>query len=119
MDRIKQKQTKRLQRKKHVRKRISGTAERPRLTVFKSNKNLSVQVIDDLKGHTLVSASTLEKGLSEIKVNVEGGAKLGKVVGERLKAANINTIVFDRNGYMYHGVIKAIAEAAREEGIQF
>ncbi len=119
MDRIKQKQAKRLQRKKHVRKRISGTAERPRLTVFKSNKNLSVQIIDDIKGHTLVSASTLEKDLSGIKPTVEGGAKLGKVVGERLKAANITTIVFDRNGYMYHGVIKAIAEAAREEGIQF
>ena len=119
MDRIKQKQTKRLQRKRHVRKRISGTAERPRLTVFKSNKNLSVQVIDDIKGHTLVSASTLEKDLSGIKVNVEGGAKLGKVVGERMKAANISTIVFDRNGYMYHGVVKALADAARESGIQF
>jgi large subunit ribosomal protein L18 len=119
MDRIKQKQAKKLQRKKHVRKRISGTAERPRLTVFKSNKNLSVQAIDDLKGHTLVSASTLEKDLAKIKVNVEGGAELGKVVGERLKAANITQIVFDRNGYMYHGVIKALADAARETGIQF
>ncbi|MDC7238827.1 MAG: 50S ribosomal protein L18 [Spirochaetales bacterium] len=119
MDRIKQKQSKRLQRKKHVRKRISGTAERPRLTVFKSNKNLSLQVIDDLKGHTLVSASTLEKDLAAIKVNVEGGAQLGKVIGERMKAAGISTIVFDRNGYMYHGVVKAIAEAARAEGIQF
>eukprot|EP01155_Anaeramoeba_flamelloides_P033110 Anaeramoba_flamelloidesa96679_8.p2 GENE.a96679_8~~a96679_8.p2 ORF type:complete len:120 (-),score=6.44 a96679_8:57-416(-) len=119
MDRIKEKQSKRLQRKKHVRKKISGTAERPRLTVFKSNKNLSLQVIDDLKGHTLVSASTLEKDLAAIKVNVEGGAQLGKVIGERMKAAGISTIVFDRNGFMYHGVVKAIAEAARAEGIQF
>lgn len=119
MDRIKQKQAKRLQRKRHVRKRISGTAERPRLTVFKSNKNLSVQVIDDIKGHTLVSASTLEKDLSGTKTNVEGGVKIGKIIGERMKAANITTIVFDRNGYMYHGVIKALADAAREEGIQF
>ncbi|MDC7217437.1 MAG: 50S ribosomal protein L18 [Spirochaetales bacterium] len=119
MDRIKQKQAKRLQRKKHVRKRISGTAERPRLTVFKSNKNLSVQVIDDIKGHTLVSASTLEKDLAAVKVNIEGGSQLGKVIGERMKAAGISTIVFDRNGYMYHGVVKAIAEAARAEGIQF
>jgi len=119
MDRIAQKQAKRLQRKKHVRKRISGTAERPRLTVFKSNKNLSLQVIDDVKGHTLVSASTLEKDLAAIKVNVEGGAKLGKIIGERMKSAGITTIVFDRNGYMYHGVVKAVAEAARAEGIQF
>ncbi|OQY35189.1 MAG: 50S ribosomal protein L18 [Spirochaetaceae bacterium 4572_59] len=119
MDRIKQKQAKRLQRKGHVRKKISGTAERPRLTVFKSNKNLSVQVIDDIKGHTLVSASTLEKDLSATKTNVEGGAIMGKIIGERMKAANITTIVFDRNGYMYHGVIKALADAAREEGIQF
>ena len=119
MDRIKEKQAKRLQRKRHVRKRISGTAERPRLTVFKSNKNISIQVIDDIKGVTLVSASTLEKDFSDIKPTVEGGAKIGKIVGEKMKAANINTIVFDRNGYMYHGVVKAIAEAAREEGIQF
>jgi len=119
MDRIKEKQAKRLQRKKHVRKRISGTAERPRLTVFKSNKNLSIQVIDDTNGATLVSASTLEKELADIKVTVEGGTKIGKIVGERMKAAKISTIVFDRNGYMYHGVVKAIAEAAREEGIQF
>ncbi len=119
MDRIKEKQVKRLQRKRHVRKRISGTAERPRLTVFKSNKNLSIQVIDDIKGSTLVSASTLEKDLSSVKTTVEGGTQLGKVIGERMKAAGISTIVFDRNGYMYHGVVKAIAEAARAEGIQF
>jgi large subunit ribosomal protein L18 len=119
MDRIKQKQAKRLQRKKHVRKKISGTADRPRLTVFKSNKNLNLQVIDDVKGHTIVSASTLEKDLTAIKVNVEGGAQLGKVIGERMKAVGINAIVFDRNGFMYHGIVKAIAEAARAEGIQF
>ena len=119
MSRIEQKQTRRLQRKKHVRKSISGTAERPRLTVFKSNKNLSVQVIDDIKGHTLVSASSLEKDLTAVKPTVEGGTQLGKVIGERMKAAGISTIVFDRNGYMYHGVVKAIAEAARAEGIQF
>jgi large subunit ribosomal protein L18 len=119
MDRIKQKQSKRLQRKKHVRKKIAGTSERPRLTVFKSNKNFSIQVVDDIKGHTLVSASTLEKELAAIKTNVEGGSQLGKVIGERMKAAGISTIVFDRNGYMYHGVVKAIAEAARAEGIQF
>jgi len=119
MDRIEQKQAKRLQRKKHVRRKISGTAERPRLTVFKSNKNLSLQVIDDIKGHTIVSASTLEKDLAAVKVNVEGGAQLGKIIGERMKKAGISTIVFDRNGYMYHGVVKAIAEAARAEGIQF
>ncbi|MBF9017145.1 MULTISPECIES: 50S ribosomal protein L18 [unclassified Oceanispirochaeta] len=119
MDRIKQKQSKRLQRKKHVRKKISGTAERPRLTVFKSNKNISLQVIDDIKGHTLLSVSTLEKDYTAVKINLEGGSQLGKVIGERMKAAGITTIVFDRNGYMYHGIVKAIAEAARAEGIQF
>jgi len=89
------------------------------LSVFKSNRNISIQVIDDVKGHTIVSASTLEKDLSAVKLGVDGGTQLGKVIGERMKAAGIGTVVFDRNGYMYHGVVKAIAEAARAEGIQF
>ncbi len=119
MSRLEEKQIKRLQRKKHVRKRVSGTSARPRLTVYRSNRNLSLQVIDDSKGHTLVSGSTLEKGNKVIKPTVEGGAQLGKVVAERMKSAGIEAIVFDRNGYMYHGVVKAVAEAVRSEGIRF
>jgi large subunit ribosomal protein L18 len=119
MDKIKQKSLKRLQRKKHVRKKISGTADRPRLSVFRSNKNISVQVIDDVAGRTLVSASSLEKDMTNVKPNIAGGEKLGQIVGERLKEAKINTVVFDRNGYLYHGVVKAIADGARKAGIEF
>ena len=119
MDKIKEKSIKRLQRKKHVRKRISGTADRPRMSVFKSNKNISVQIIDDVAGRTLVSASSLEKDMTDIKPNIAGGEKLGQVIGERLKEAKIGTVVFDRNGYLYHGVVKAIADGARKAGIEF
>jgi len=106
-------------RKVHVRKYIAGTAERPRMTVFKSNKYLYVQVIDDAEGSTLVSGSTLEEALKGVKANVEGGAKLGELVGARLKEKNIGSVVFDRNGYHYHGIIKAIADGTRKAGIQF
>ncbi len=118
MKRVDEKNRKRLQRKKRVRKNISGTADRPRLSVFRSNKYLSVQVIDDVAGHTLSSASLLEAELKGTKNTVEGGEKLGKVIGERLKASNISTVVFDRNGYKYHGVVKAIADGARNVGIK-
>lgn len=118
MKRIDEKNRKRLQRKKRVRKNISGTSARPRMSVFRSNKYLSVQVIDDVAGHTLSSASLLEAELKGIKNTVEGGEKLGKVIGERLKAAKISSVVFDRNGYRYHGVVKAIADGARSAGIE-
>ncbi len=114
-----EKDRKRLKRKIHIRKRISGTAERPRMSVFKSNKSLYIQVIDDSVGNTLVSASTIEKDLSEIKNNVEGATKLGELMGKRLLEKNIKSVVFDRNGYLYHGVVKAIADGARKSGIQF
>jgi large subunit ribosomal protein L18 len=119
MDKIKEKNIKRLQRKRHVRKRISGTAERPRMSVFKSNKNLSVQIIDDVAGRTLVSVSSLEKDITDVKPNIAGGEKIGQIIGERLKEAKIKTVVFDRNGYLYHGVVKAIADGARKAGIEF
>ena len=106
-------------RKAHVRKNILGSAERPRLTVFRSNKNLYVQVIDDAAGHTLVAGSTLEEALKGTRPTVEGGTKVGELVGARLKEKNIGTVVFDRNGYNYHGVIKAIADGTRKAGIQF
>jgi large subunit ribosomal protein L18 len=113
------KDRKRLKRKTHIRKVISGTAERPRMTVFRSNRSLSIQIIDDARGHTMASASTLEKELRDIKANIDGAGKLGEVMGKRLLEQNIKTVVFDRNGYLYHGVVKAIAEGARKAGIQF
>ena len=114
-----EKDRKRLKRKVHIRKRISGTAERPRMTVFKSNKSLSIQIIDDNKGHTLASASTLEKELKAIKVTVAGAAQLGELMGKRLLEKNIKTVVFDRNGYLYHGLVKALADGTRKAGVQF
>ncbi|HOZ71597.1 MAG TPA: 50S ribosomal protein L18 [Spirochaetales bacterium] len=106
-------------RKVHVRKSISGTAERPRLTVFKSNKYLYVQAIDDEAGVTIAAASTLEKALEGTKPTVEGGAKLGELMGARLGEKKIGAVVFDRNGYNYHGVVKAIADGTRKAGIKF
>jgi large subunit ribosomal protein L18 len=113
------KDRKRLKRKAHIRKRIAGTAEKPRMTVTRSNKSLYIQVIDDARGHTLASASTLEKELRTIKVNTEGAGQLGEVMGKRLLEKNIKTVVFDRNGYLYHGLVKALADGARKAGIQF
>jgi large subunit ribosomal protein L18 len=119
LQKIVEKDRKRLKRKIHIRKRIFGTAERPRMTVFRSNRALSIQIIDDAKGFTLASASTLEKDLRSIKVTVEGAGQLGEVMGKRLLEKNISTVVFDRNGYLYHGVVKALAEGARKAGVQF
>ena len=114
-----EKDRKRLKRKIHIRKRIAGTAERPRMTVTRSNRRLSVQVVDDVKGHTLVAISTLEKDLREIKATVAGAAQLGEIMGKRLLEKGIKTVVFDRNGYLYHGVVKALADGTRKAGIEF
>jgi len=114
-----EKDRKRLKRKVHIRKRIAGTADRPRMTVFKSNRSLSIQIIDDTKGHTLASASTLEKELKTLKANVAGAGQLGEVMGKRLIEKNIKTVVFDRNGYLYHGLVKAMADGARKAGVEF
>ncbi|MDR2376571.1 MAG: 50S ribosomal protein L18 [Treponema sp.] len=116
---IVEKDRKRLKRKVHIRKRISGTAERPRMTVFRSNRSLSVQIIDDTRGCTLAAASTLEKDLRGIKVTKEGAGQLGEIMGKRLLEKDIKTVVFDRNGYLYHGVIKALADGTRKTGVQF
>ena len=113
------KQRKRLKRKIHIRKRVVGTAERPRMTVTRSNRNLFVQVIDDSKGVTLASVSTLEKDFSSLRSNVASGTEIGKEIARRLKEKNISSVVFDRNGYLYHGVVKAVADGARENGIIF
>ena len=102
-----------------VRTKISGTAERPRMTVTRSNKNLSVQVINDDEGKTLASISTLEKEFADVKPTIEGAAKLGEALGARLKDKNISKVVFDRNGYLYHGVVKALADGTRKAGIDF
>ena len=114
-----EKTRKRLRRKVHIRKRVCGTSERPRMTITKSNRRLSIQVIDDSKGHTLVSASTLEGDLKHINSTVKGAEQLGEVVGKRLLENNIKTVVFDRNGYLYHGIVKALADGTRKAGIVF
>ena len=109
----------RLHRHKRVRGKVSGTSERPRLNVFRSETNIYAQIIDDTKGVTLVSASSLEKGVEGAGSNCEAAKKVGQTVAERAKAKGIDTVVFDRGGYVYHGRVKALAEGAREGGLQF
>jgi large subunit ribosomal protein L18 len=119
MKRIVEKRRRRLKRKKSIRKRISGTHDRPRMSVFRSNQHMYVQVIDDTVGKTIASASSMEKEHHNLKNTVEDAGKLGKVIGERLKKKKIEEVVFDRNAYLFHGVVKAIADGAREAGIKF
>lgn len=119
MDRMIDKRRKHAKRKAHIRKRISGTATRPRLTVFRSNLHMYVQAIDDTVGNTLVSASTLEAELKDLKNTVADAEKLGEAVGKRLLEKNITEVVFDRNGYLYHGIVKSIADGARKAGVKF
>jgi len=114
-----EKDRKRFKRKIHIRKKVSGTPEQPRMTVTRSNRRLSVQIIDDTKGQTLASVSTLEKDLRGIKATVAGASQLGEIMGKRLLEKNIKSVVFDRNGYLYHGVIKALADGTRKAGIVF
>ncbi|MBN2638130.1 MAG: 50S ribosomal protein L18 [Bacteroidales bacterium] len=106
--------------KMRIRKGVNGTADRPRMSVFRSNKQIYVQLIDDLAQKTLVAASSSDKSFEADKVTKTEQAKLvGKLVAERALAAGINTVVFDRNGYLYHGRVKSLAEAAREGGLKF
>ncbi|MBZ0300182.1 MAG: 50S ribosomal protein L18 [Anaerolineae bacterium] len=122
MDISKKKRQGREQRHRRVRARIIGTTERPRMNIYRSLSNIYVQVIDDTVGRTLVSASTIDK---EIATQIEGKPKLeaakivGKVVAERAKQAGISQIVFDRGGYKFHGRVAAVAEGAREAGLEF
>ena len=109
----------RLKRHIRVRGKISGTAERPRLNVFRSNANIYDQIIDDVNGVTLVSANTLEKGFEGATGNAEAAKKVGTVLAERAKAKGIEEVVFDRGGYVYHGRVAALAEGAREGGLKF
>ncbi len=106
--------------KKRIRKVISGTAEKPRMSVFRSNNQIYVQLIDDLTGVTLLSASSRCKEVAGKKVNkTEQAKQVGKLVAERSLAKGINDVVFDRNGYLYHGRVKTLADAAREGGLKF
>jgi large subunit ribosomal protein L18 len=104
---------------KRIRRKVAGTAEKPRLAVHYSNQHIYAQVIDDVAGKTLVSASTQDKSMENASSNVASATSVGQLVAERAKAANIPTVVFDRGGHLYHGKIKALADAAREAGLQF
>lgn len=109
-------------KKRHarVRKNVSGTAERPRLNVYRSNKNIYAQLIDDINGVTLTSASSIDKELSlDATSNVDASQKVGELIAKRGADKGIKSVVFDRGGYLYHGRVKALAEAAREAGLEF
>lgn len=106
--------------RKRIRAKIGGTAERPRLSVFRSNTSIYVQIIDDVKGHTLVSVSSRDKGVVDGKMTkTEQSAKVGALVAENAKAKGITNVVFDRGGNLYHGRVKALADAARTAGLNF
>ena len=109
----------RLKRHVRVRGKVSGTPERPRLNVFRSNANIYAQIIDDVNGVTLVSANTLEKEFEGATGNIEAAKKVGALVAERAKAKGIEEVVFDRGGYIFHGRVAALAEGAREAGLKF
>ena len=109
----------RLKRHKRVRAKISGTPEMRRLNVFRSEANIYAQVIDDVNGVTLVSASSLDKAIDGYGGNIAAATAVGKLVAERAKAKGIENVVFDRGGYLYHGRVKALAEGAREGGLKF
>lgn len=109
----------RLKRKIRIRKKIFGTASKPRLAVFKSNKNIYVQAIDDLTQQTIATASTLSSNLKNEKLTVETSKKVGEQLGEALTKIGIKEAVFDRGGYIYHGRVAAVAEGIREKGIKF
>ena len=109
----------RIRRHKRVRNKISGTAERPRLCIYRSNTNLYAQVIDDVAGNTLVSASTLDKEVKTKKANKEAAKEVGTLIAKKATEKNITEVVFDRGGYIYHGIVKELAEAARENGLKF
>ena len=109
----------RARRHKRVRTKISGTAERPRLCVYRSNNNIYAQIIDDVKANTLVSVSTLNKEIKTKHANKEAAKEVGTLIAKKALENKIKTVVFDRGGYIYHGVVKELAEAAREAGLEF
>jgi large subunit ribosomal protein L18 len=115
---VKTKQQARLRRHRRVRSKVVGTADRPRLAVYRSNRGIAAQVIDDASGRTLAAASSQDKSLAKAK-RAEAPAAVGKLVAERAKDAGIAAVVFDRGGYLYHGRVKALADAARQNGLEF
>lgn len=109
-------------RKKRIRKKVFGSSERPRLTIFRTNSHMYAQIVDDVTGATLASASTLSPELKTLeghKGNIEAAKAVGKLIAERAKAASIDKVVFDRNGFLYHGRVQALADSAREAGLDF
>lgn len=116
----KDRQQARARRHHRVRKQVTGTAERPRLAVFRSNKHIVAQVIDDVAGRTIAAASSLEKDLrGGATGNKDAAAAIGRLVADRAKAAGVSKVVFDRGGFLYHGRVAALADAAREAGLEF
>ncbi len=119
-DNAKQKRDARIRRHRRVRKQVRGTASRPRLAVFRSNRHISAQVIDDVSGITVASASTVEADVrSAANGNKTAATRVGQLVAERAKAAGVDKVVFDRGGFLYHGRVAAVADAAREAGLEF
>lgn len=119
MKRVIEKNRRRAKRRRRVRGRVTGTANRPRLSVFRSNKNIYVQAIDDDSNRTLAAVSSVGGELKGLKSNVADGEKLGEAIGKELVGLKITEAVFDRNGYLYHGVVKSIADGARKAGVKF
>ena len=120
--RLNPRQEARLKRKKRIRIKISGSQERPRLSVFRSSRHIYAQVIDDLNGVTLVTASTMSPEIREqekVKGKIEDAKRVGKMIADKAKAQGITRVVFDRNGFLYHGRVRALAAAAREAGLEF
>lgn len=113
------KEYRRLKIKRRIRKVVNGSAERPRMSVYRSNKQIYVQLIDDLKGHTMLAASSTDESIASQKVTkIEQAALVGKLLAEKAKEAGITEVVFDRNGYLYHGRVKSLADGAREGGLK-
>ncbi len=120
MQRTMYKQRLRERRRRRIRKKVKGTEQRPRLSVFRSNRHIYAQVIDDSRGHTLASASTMEKGLELAGMKKsEQAREIGRLIAERARAAGVDSVVFDRGGNLYHGRVKSLAEGAREGGLKF
>ena len=119
-DKAQQKREARIRRHRRVRKQVRGTAARPRLAVYRSNRHISAQVIDDLTGRTIAAASSIETAVGASGTsNVTAATEVGKLVAERAKAAGVDKVVFDRGGFLYHGRVAAVAEAARTAGLEF
>jgi large subunit ribosomal protein L18 len=115
---VKTKEATRLKRRRRVRAKVQGTAERPRIAVFRSNRGITAQLIDDVAGHTLASVNWTETGVRELKGS-DQAKKVGELIAERAKSAGVDTVVFDRGGYQYHGRVQALADGAREGGLIF